>query len=307
MKKKSSLLWPDGYIPPIWLPDWRDESEYSRIARFTEYRYDVKSQTGQNIEVSTSKSDYAWEFLRRNPWYQADYQRLVEMCDKEGVTNFYQQSLGLNIFTGICKPRDLKDIPPPSMEFHAALYRVLAKWGIGYYLLNPAFDIHESGPYEGVRRLGIDVYPAVRALTVPSSAKGTMSEYIPIDGGVMPGDTEAFWLFDFSLPLEKQLQEAKSFFEGEQVRLYGKKKTASKTEPPKYNLYLRLLDADACNEDDSDIMSVLFPGEDGFSYTDKSGIPYKNVTTHRNPGRDKLRNHRNAAYCLRNTGYRSLW
>ncbi|RQW83018.1 MAG: hypothetical protein EHM79_17190 [Geobacter sp.] len=308
MNKKTNLQWPHGYKPPSWLPDWRDEDEYLRIAGFTEYQFDLDSQTGKPIEVSTGKSDYAWEFLRRNPWYQADYQMLVKLCDNEGVAEIYQEALGLNIFSGISNPRDLKDNPPPSMYFHAELYKALAKWGMGYYLLNPALDIHESGPYSGVRRLGNDIYPAVHVQLDPTDAGSPGStKFIPLDGGVVLGDTETFWLFDIALPIEPQLKVAKVFLEGAQVRRYKKKKGASKTDPSKYLTYLRLLDADACGEDDRETMSVLFPGEDQFSYTDKSGSPYKKETTHRNPGRDMLKNHRKAAYYLRDEGYRLLF
>lgn len=308
MNKKASPQWPHGYKPPSWLPDWRDESEYLRIADFTEYQFDIESQTGQAFTVKTGKTDYVWEFLRRNPWYQADYQKLVDLCKKEEVEEYYIGSLGLNIFSGISRPSDLKDNPPPSLYFHGELYKALAKWGMGYYLLNPALDIHESGPYAGVRRLGNDIYPAVHVQPYSTDAGCLDStQFIPVDGGVVLGDTETFWLFDISLPIEPQLKAAKAFLEKAQVGRYKKKRSASKTDPSKYLIYLRLLDADANAVDDREIMTVLFPGKDQFSYTDKNVRPYKKEATHRNPGRDMLKNHRKAAYDLRNQGYRLIF
>ncbi|WP_425514118.1 transcriptional regulator domain-containing protein [Geobacter grbiciae] len=91
--KKSPSRWPDCYRPPSWLPDWSQEDEYSNVADFTEYRFDPKSQTAQPVATRTSKSDYAWEFLRRNPWYQADFRRIVELCEQEGVFNYYHTPL----------------------------------------------------------------------------------------------------------------------------------------------------------------------------------------------------------------------
>jgi len=300
MKKTPSALWPDCFSPPAWLPDWREEDEYSRIASHTEIRFDLESQTGKRHTEISRKPDYAWEFLRRNPLYQTDYQYLINLCKQEGVIDHHKKALGLNIFLN-------KDDPPPSMHFHVELYRVLRKWGMWYYLLDPSFAIHDTGSYAAVRRIGNDIYPAVNVLPFPVEGDDTKLEPIPVDGGICPGDTEWFWLFDISLPLEPQLHQAKVFLESAQKRSYGKKLQASKTDPRKFLLYLRILDADARGADDREIMAVLMPGEDSFSYTDKSGSPYKRETSHRNPGRDLLKNYRNAAYSLRDEGYRRLF
>lgn len=51
------------YPPPAWLPDWRDESAYT--------------DHGDDLD------DWAWEFLRRNPAYWADYARWAALPDTE--------------------------------------------------------------------------------------------------------------------------------------------------------------------------------------------------------------------------------
>jgi Proteobacterial transcriptional regulator-like domain len=295
VKKKATLMWPEGYIPPDWLTDWRDNSEYSRISGYEWY---LSDDATEKTFIKTEKPEYAWEFLRRNPNYQADFLKITRLCDKEGVSDHYRKSLGFNIF-------QFKDVHPPSIIFHAELYRTLRKWGMGYYLINPAFGIHETGSYSAVRRLGNDMYKAVHVIqSVDNEEK---QEYIPIDGGVITTDTETFWLFDVSLPLDPQLKQAKSALARAQVGMFKKKIPASKTDPLKYCLYLRLLDADACGTSDKEIMSVLFPGKDHFTYENKDGKPYKKESSHRNPGRDMLKNHRNAAYYLRDRGFRFIF
>ena len=300
MKVKSTQYWPANYVFPSWLPNWQEEQEYSRIEVFTEYRFDKSSQEVEQLTFNTTKSAYAWEFLRRNPHYQYDYHLVNELCENEGVTIRYKKSLGLNIFS-------LADHPPPSMRCHAALYRILQKWGLGYYLLDPSNEIHVTAPLDGVQRLGNDIYPAVHVKPFPNLDDETKTEPIPIDGGIIPSDTETFWLFDISLPVEPQLKKVKQFLKGFQLRKYGKKIQACKTEPNKFKLYLRVLDADASGADDKQIMSVLFPDEDRITCHDTKGVLYKNDASHRNPGRDNLRNCRKAAYYLRDLGYRLLF
>ncbi len=293
-------FWPKYYARPLWLPNWREEAEYSRIDGFSEYRFDKSSQEVEQLTVNTSKAGYAWEFLRRNPDYQTDYQFIIELCESEGVADRYKKALGLNIFS-------LNDDPPASMLCHAAIYRTLRKWGLGYYLLDPSNEIHVTAQLDCVQRLGNDIYQAVHVDPFPNPDDENIPEPIPIYGGIVPTDTETFWLFDVSLPIEPQLKKARDFLEGTQLRMYDKKIQASKTEPNKFALYLRVLDADASKADDKDIMSVLFPNEDTFTYFDTKGVLYKNDASHRNPRRDKLKNCRKAAYYLRDQGYRLLF
>lgn len=300
MQAKSSKNWPDSYLYPYWLPNWREETEYSRITGYSEYRLDEEKHTVEHVRVITSKAEYAWEFLRRNPSYQAEYKTLIELCESEGVTEIYKKSLGLNIF-----PMD--GALPVSLLFHAELYRTLRKWGLGYYLLDPSNDVHVTAPLDGVQRLGNDIYTAVHVEPFPLQDDKTKTEPIPIDGGIIPTEKETFWLFDISLPVEPQLKRAKQVLKGFQERGNGKKIQACKTEPNKFKLYLRILDADASGADDREIMSVLFPDQDMTTYHDSKGKLYDNVASHRNPGRDNLKNCRKAAYYLRDLGYRLLF
>jgi hypothetical protein len=85
MTKKLKKSW-DGFDPPKWSPDWRYSDDYP---------------DSQDI----SKKQFAWEFLRRNPDYQKDYDRISDLCVTEGVRDRYQRSLGFNIFPSITENR----------------------------------------------------------------------------------------------------------------------------------------------------------------------------------------------------------
>jgi hypothetical protein len=300
----SKRNWPENYLPPPWLPDWRFEDEYTRLLSDTDYTFDEDINEYISEEVATSKREFGWEFLRRDPSYQSDYTRLIALAQREGVLDRYKKPLGFNIF-------DMNHKPLKSIWFHAELYRTLQKWGMGYYLLDPSMDVINTAPLPAISRLGTNSHPAVHVEYFPPKAIATpdagKSEPIPVDGGIIPGENESYWLFDISLPIEPQLQKAKKFLEMAQIRKYKKKISASKTDLTKFTLYLRILDADARGADEKEIMAELFPGEDGLSYSDKNGDLYKNDSSHRNPGRDMLKNSRKAAYYLRDKGYRFLF
>ena len=110
-------FWPPDHETPAWLPDWRYEDEYPSSDHAT-------------------KQDFAWEFLRRNLLYQRDYQRISELYTSEGVHQQYKQPLGFSIFPSLME----KQLQPESIKFHAELYQVLTKWGLSYYLIDPAFE-----------------------------------------------------------------------------------------------------------------------------------------------------------------------
>lgn len=294
MKKQSSpfsSFWPDGYIPPAWLPDWRDEAEYTRLVSNIEYSFDRDTKQVKSKEAITSKREFAWEFLRRNPFYQADYDNIYLLAKKECVLETYEAGLGINIFR-------LDDTPPPSMIFHTSLYRVLQKWKFGYYLMNPALDVLAAGPLPAITRLGDNCSPAVnveyapislRAIAVPDAY---LKEPIPVDGGIIPTDTEIFWLFDVSLPIEPQLQRAKEHLNRQQLSRSGKKVSASKTSISDYIRYLRLLDAEAKGKSTPrEIADILRPGKTQYDPPDMDGFNKDHAP----------------AYELRNTGYRRIF
>jgi hypothetical protein len=307
MKYSYTAKWPSGYHPPNWLPNWLEETEYP-------------------VPGCTSKGEYTWEFLRRNPFYQTDYSSICELCEREGVAGRYKKSQGFDITL-----QSLYDNSVQSIQFHAALYRTLRTWGLAYHLLDPSLGCHDMVDFKAMGRLGeyhvlpldrINVncdtqqFDARRCVSVAidhfveQSGDGQkILEEIPLDGGIIPAGGETLWLFDISLPIEPQLERARETLVAVQTEINkdGKKMQASKAEIAKFNHYLRLLDADAQRVENKEIMEILYPGENRFSYTDSKGNKYESETSHSNPGRDKLRNHRKAAYYLRDQGYQLLF
>jgi len=306
MTYASTLSWPSGYHPPDWLPNWIDETKYPVLG-------------------CTKKMNYAWEFLRRNPFYQSDYSSICEFCEREGVTERYKNSLGFDI-----TPPSFNDNTIPSIQFHAALYRTLRKWGLASHLFDHSIGCHDLTDFKSISRLGefhilpldrINVhcnkkqFDSRRYVSVDidhfversGDAKETLEE-IPLDGGIIPNGGEILWLFDLFLPIEPQIERAREKLVAIQVEMSkdGKKKQASRAEIAKFNQYLRLLDADAYGATDEQIMDVLYPGQDGLSYVDSMNKPYKSQA-HNNPGRDNLRNNRKAAYHFRDHGYQLLF
>ena len=78
--------------PPSWLPDWKDETAYT--------------DHGDDLEA------WAWEFLRRNPDYQADFARwaaLPEEWTVDGISGLSPKYAGgVGEFTPMlyCQPAE---------------------------------------------------------------------------------------------------------------------------------------------------------------------------------------------------------
>ena len=307
MAYASILKWPSGYHPPDWLPTWLDETKYP-------------------VPGCTSKGNYAWEFLRRNPSYQSDYSSICELCERERVAERYKKSMGFEI-----TPPSFDDHLVPSIQFHAALYRTLRKWGLAYHLLDPSIGHHDTVDFKAMGRLGEFHIPPLDRINVPcdtqqldarrcvsvdidhfveqsGDGQSTLEE-IPVDGGIIPAGGETLWLFDIFLPIEPQIERARETLIAAQREISkGRKKLqASRAEIAKFNQYLRLLDADAHGVTNEKIMDVLYPGENRFSYHDVNDELYEGDEVHTNPGRNTLKNNRNAAYHFRDQGYQLLF
>lgn len=300
--------WPVDYIPPSWLPDWKIANEYEYLTQTTKHELELKLFDIEYSDISshelckrtektfvlntttipTQKQAFAWEFLRRNPIYQADYEKITQLAESEKVTTSYKKPLGFNIFD-LC----YRDQHPPSIPFHTELYTILEKWGLGYYLLDPAKDLHNTGSISAVSRLGNDYYPATK-VHQPQGQKP-----IPIDGGIIPDDNQGWWLFDSSLPIGPQIKKAESFLKEYQKRKYGKIFSASGTEDRLYPLFLRLLDADAHKVDTVEILPILYADRELKAYSQP-------LNHHWSPARKEISTHRKTAYALRDSDYKLL-
>jgi len=294
--------------PPSWLPNWQYADEYAHLTTTTEHRCEsmeisysvcktreiitrrlIKPGSLEAKKSNTPKHAFAWEFLRRNPDYQADYQRLVDMAEEHGATEYYSSDTSLSILRSNGMPDSPNETPYP--VFHAELYRTLTKWGIAAWLQNPAHDIHDSAELADLWRMGYNISQAVHVFY-------DNGDPIPLHGGIIPTDTEKFVLFDISRPIAPQIRKMQKHLEAQQRLIKnGKLIQASKTVDSLFTKYLRILDADAVRANDDTIVEILYPESNTTHYSKRSQT---------NPARNFLKNHRKAAYALRNEDYRLL-
>lgn len=279
---KPQDVWnPAHYSVPSWLPNWEYEDQYPDAHTF-------------------SKQSFAWEFLRRNPYYQLEYKRISDLCADEGVRDIYQVEFGFHIPSA----HEGSSSAPKSIIFHGELYRAVTLYGFYNCLFDPAYDLGEDICYPWIKRQG----------SFKSSSETTIydrgglligPEEVPVDGRIIPTGDEVLHLFDLSLPIVPQIENTKKQLIEAQKKRFGKVIRKSKTELEKFPLYLRLLDADACGIADSVIGNVLYPDRELFSDVDVSGEEYKNGH-HRSPLADDLLSARNGAYPLLLKTYKLL-
>lgn len=278
----------------IKLPDWRNELEYTVLNVQSNHIFEYeetgvvkethrkrKLDTCQTVTTPTSKPAYAWEFLRRNVEYQDDFQRLCDFPIEKDIVDIYRSWIGFTT-------KGFNNLPP-SLPFHAALYRAITKWGLNDSLPDPNHDLRSIGQVEWMTRTGLDPYRTEKYFDDDG-------EKIPYDGGVVFDDMQCLWTFDVSLPIKPQIEAATQFLEAAQIREHGKKIPKSKTSPTEYVRYLRLLDAVACGADNETIERVLFQHIEYERYNEKS-------QQHSKPRGDAMKKSLIAANLLVNGGY----
>ncbi|OGQ95530.1 MAG: hypothetical protein A2521_07705 [Deltaproteobacteria bacterium RIFOXYD12_FULL_57_12] len=110
----TCFWWPESYTAPGWLPNWTDEDEYDLLTSQTEYRFKDETFTDtdyatfrkemnqRSLETKiteTRKNEFAWEFLRRNPYYQLVFRfikslTIVASCSFHIMVSFYHKKRG---------------------------------------------------------------------------------------------------------------------------------------------------------------------------------------------------------------------
>ena len=177
-------------VSPAWLPDWRDPSQYP----------DPKKASGEQ---------WAWEFLRRNPKYQQEYQLAKEAGDKKTWESLTES------------------------------------WGIGSAPLDPSADTWivlafiDTGVGPGKQKpvnMGPPVLNSLMVRELGSDEKTPLKE------------SEVALVFDLALPLAPQLQRAKGHMLRKQRGSWGKRRgivdSEKRARVDLYQIYLRLLDAE---------------------------------------------------------------
>ena len=208
-----------------WRPDWRNESMYPDPEK-------------------TTRLQWAWEFLRRNPEYQQLWSaRIAPKYDPVHV-DISLERIGPNATT---QPMTTRVRTP----------------------LNEHGGFHDLRPFRDRFRI-----TTVRQNPSESEAKVRFdAQFIRYADGPMPRgprngipttlhECEALVWFDLQLPLDAQLQNAKELLS----RLLKQKQRTLKNIPfsfrcrsEKYPRYLRLLDAKTAASADSEVAKVIYP------------------------------------------------
>jgi hypothetical protein len=173
-----------------WRPDWKDASQYPN-------------------PKTTSRAQWAWEFLRRNPEYQRDYLERVILGEK--------------------KPVNPEDGPKNYIYFKKKYGLILLN--IHAEIPNPALD---KLKYACFQKQGIEI-----TIKPESETKPYYEAFTALYNG------HALVLFDLSFSLEAQFKVAEKKLK-EIQRGYKKKKLVPekyiRVHPDIYLKYLRVLD-----------------------------------------------------------------
>jgi hypothetical protein len=204
---------------PEWLPDWRDPSSYP----------DPKN---------TSRTQWAWEFLRRNRSYQAEWKKVDE--DR-------------SFFKGL--PRDWQ---PSDRDIQLSKYGPMlhlgGKWGLACPAPDPSLDAPE-----------ILLFHSSSLIGAVSFENAKMMESFSL----VPERWESMTLmFDLSQPLHPQLQDAKNSLEKTRDRYLGEGKIELEKNPRKspaghqLHNYLRCYDGKVAGATIREIAGIVFDFSD---------------------------------------------
>lgn len=258
-------------MKPDWLPDWKDPKAYPE-------------------PDDLSLGQWAWQFLRRNPEYQADFAKWRELRDGLDDPEGRLPTIDQDLSFFVCDP------PASDGETYATYRkRVGNKWrseislyahlwekyglrtGARFWLLPDPREDQQSVWFETLTIGYIPGIPDCR-------------EYV-----VGPEAFEVLVRFNLEWPIEVQLEKAQKILKRE--RTYYKKNDAfepieKRNRLDKFQLYIRLLDAEVSGAEAGEMAAVLLPNRDN-SYPDYGAD--KNI-------RDGLK----AAQKLRDRDYRFI-
>lgn len=257
---------PNSYPKPDWLPDWRDETAYE--------------DHGDDFRA------WAWEFLRRNPEYQADYARWEALPDSvvapdgtSGASPKYGHTIGLDNSMIYCHA-ETPALPGETVEEYesrtggqARLFQsyLAEKWGVSF-IESPANSIGVYG-YDEVGAPPIKLDFAASYLDCGPRTKlfGQAHEYIAgrllyapwsvdDDGSMMTyGFDIRVSIPDQLRAVERALTEIKREYELSPG--YEGKPRTGLGQKSSYIAWLRLLDAELTGATEEEIITEIYPGE----------------------------------------------
>jgi hypothetical protein len=212
-------------------PDWRHAEDYC----FTE---------------TLNAGQWAWEFLRRNPDYQRDWQWFNQTW--QALEARYGKPPERDFQAWKRDPEAYRVVDDASGDCRVDEDKVLiecwmgAKWGYYKFPLNPAIDRPRIGEQLSWREVE-DCVPLVD--TTDSPYLDTDSQRIALG-------------FDLDLPLRRQLEAAKHFLQRRQARLRRSGEVVLRTVAAcrsHWTLMLRLLDGAQSGEVPASMHTELLP------------------------------------------------
>lgn len=216
-----------------WLPNWKDKSQYPDFEKI-------------------SLDQKAWEFLRRNPKYQEDYSRYMELKDKYASKYIPREMVKICVPTGeIVVISEEKifvngETKTTSKKYISVLQYVQSKYGLSAGLPNPSMNYKD----QNIIFEGGGGFPCL------TYVEGN-------EGGMKPeNQNEVVMCIDFRLTNEILIKRFKSELKRirYEFKLGGIDAPTSKRDiSSKYRDYLRVLDAYDSKEELSVISEIIFP------------------------------------------------
>lgn len=255
-------------------PDWRNPADYP-------------------APEGTSPRRWAWEFLRRNPDYRADW---------EAFANRLRAAAGTRPALALAVRHELNgEIADENSRL------MLTAWFVEHEQLEEGIDNGRPvrAPFDrwlarkwGLRQLenpeGIQP-PQWETTTSAISLPGPYADHLTPEGRDRTGKVAL--TFDVSLPMAPQIESAANYLRivadrWQQANPQPPRGRANKTDATSFVEMLRILDADAECTADPDIIAALWPGQD-------NGYPDY-------PLRKRLATRRRTAHEYRDGKYREL-
>lgn len=206
----------ESNVPPNGLPNWRDPSQYP----------DAKS----------SRADWAWQFLRRNPEYQKLWsEHVAPRYDKAHVERSFQRTAG-------CAREDLDGRHRVPLMEHGGPHPDQAKFRELFGVITIPQD-----PSESVARVRFDVQSIQYAQPPLRRPPTALKEH------------QVLMCLDRRRPTEALLKDVKRFLDRDSKNEKLKKAAFRfRIRPDKYGRYLQLLDARTDGAPTSQIAKIFY-------------------------------------------------
>lgn len=229
------------------IANWKNEGEYPKWG-------------------SASMRRFAWEFLRRNPEYQKDWADYLDSC-RRIIPSYEPHALSGESDNDLLEEHlDYFRYEPPRLDGedeNAWIDRVgrgsritlhswyAKKWGLRHHFHDPFFSYEKTA--HGMLNIDFEKSPSVHVIT-------KHWEGFKESGLHSMRKMEAI-VFDYSIPLQPQLDAAKRYLESHQKWLIKEgaiEEFSGKIPRKEWVVHLRLLDADTVGIKPKEMAEVLY-------------------------------------------------